>query len=149
MRKNIWTTVILFAAATGVLAQQDGKALATAIQLELNRLGCEPGKPDGLWGPGSKTALGRYASAIGETLEDQPTDPLLEKLRAEKGPLCTLPPGVVAAADRSETAHLEAVRYSYNVWPTLPAKVVSEKTEYGTLRCRAGKNNGHRSCAWQ
>lgn len=115
MRKRIWATVLLFAAATGALAQQDVKALAASIQLELNRLGCEPGTPDGLWGPGSKAALGRYASTIGETLEDQPTDLLLDKLRAENGRLCTLPPGVVASADRSETAHLEAVKYSYKV----------------------------------
>jgi len=149
MCNAVWLTLLLFLAATSVAAQQDDKALVMAIQLELNRLGCEPGTADGLWGGGSKGALGLYAAKVGETLEDQPTDQLLARLRAEKGRICTLPPGIVAADNRSETAHLEAVKYSYKVWSSLPAKVVSEKTEYGNLRCVAGKNGGPRSCAWR
>ena len=149
MRNTAWTTIFLFSVATSLLAQEDGKALATAIQLELNRLGCEAGQPDGIWGQGSKAALGRYAAKTGETLEDQVSDQLLTKLRSERGQFCTLPPGIVASDDRSQTAHLEAVKNSYKVWSTLTANVVSKKTEHGTLRSEAAKKSGPRNCKWQ
>ncbi|MEM6593232.1 MAG: hypothetical protein AAF672_00475 [Pseudomonadota bacterium] len=126
------------------------KALATALQLELNRLGCEAGQPDGAWGPASKRALGRYAEKIGASdLPAEPSDALLTQLRGENGRLCTLPPGVIAADDRSETAHLEAVKFSYSIWTTMPSKVASETTEYGVLRCEAGSGSTPRKCVWQ
>ncbi|MEM8541647.1 MAG: peptidoglycan-binding domain-containing protein [Pseudomonadota bacterium] len=133
-----------------VQATADEKALALAIQLELNRLGCNAGAPDGIWGNGSKRALAKYAVFSGNAnVGDQPTDELLTTLRSDNGRLCTLPPGIVANADRSKTAHLEAVKYSYKVWTTLPSNVVTKKTEYGVLRCKVGRNGSPRDCSWQ
>lgn len=135
-----------------VLAQaiKGDKALASAIQLELNRLGCEPGEPDGLWGRNSRTALATYAEKTGASeLGSEPTPELLDRLRAENGRICTLPPGVVAADDRSQTSHLEAVKFSYTVWSSLPSKVATAETEYGVLRCEAGRGSSPRKCAWR
>lgn len=134
----------------GAQSQLYTAGTAKAIQLELNRLGCEAGTADGIWGRGSKAALSRYATAIGAaTLGTDPTDALLQTLRGERGRLCTLPPGIVAAENRSDTAHLEAVKFSYTIWTTMPSRVATEQTEYGTLRCEAGSNSSARKCAWQ
>jgi len=128
---------------------QADTALAMAIQLELNRLGCEAGTADGIWGRGSRAALARYALKVGATeLPTDPSDDLLTLLRGENGRLCTLPPGVVAAENRSDTAHLEAVKYSYKVWSTMPSQVATERTEYGLLRCQAGRGSTPRVCSW-
>lgn len=147
--RYLHVTLIALFSASPALAQDD-QVTASAIQLELNRMGCVAGKPDGIWGSGSKKALSKYASKAGEPdLELEPNNELLTKLRNERGRLCTLPPGIVAGADRQATAHLEAQKYSFKVWSTLPSKVATKKTEYGVLRCEAGSNSAPRKCSWQ
>lgn len=136
----------------GASAQQmsDEQILAISIQLELNRLGCDAGEPDGIWGRGSRGALARYAEKTGATeLGSEPTEDLLQLLRGENGRLCTLPPGVIAAEDRAETAPLEAVNYSYTIWTTLPQDVITTDTEYGPLRCEVARGSIPRVCTWQ
>jgi peptidoglycan hydrolase-like protein with peptidoglycan-binding domain len=145
-------SILLGVMSPAALAQSSdaAKVLAMSIQLELNRLGCDAGAPDGIWGNGSRRALGRYAEKTGAAdLDTEPTDALLGQLRAENGRLYTLPPGVVAAEDRSETAHLEAVKFSYTVWTTMPSRTATAKTEYGTLRCTAGQGETRRECSWR
>ncbi|MEM9344464.1 MAG: hypothetical protein AAGA87_15585 [Pseudomonadota bacterium] len=48
--------LILLVLAAALPAQAKDP-LAESLQIELNRLGCEAGTPDGLWGRGSKRAL--------------------------------------------------------------------------------------------
>lgn len=152
MRDTFLALAVAVISAAPVSAQQmsDAQILAISIQLELNRLGCEAGEPDGLWGRGSRSALGRYAEKIGATdLGSEPTDDILVQLRGETGRLCTLPPGVIAAEDRAETAPLEAVNYSYEIWTTLPQDVITAETEYGPLRCEVARGSIPRVCTWQ
>jgi hypothetical protein len=142
--------IFLCGAVLGTGAWAEEALTAKFIQMELNRLGCEAGTPDGIWGRGSKAALARYGEKVGATgLGEEPSDDLLAVLRAENGQLCTLPPGVIAAEDRAETTHLEAVKYSYKIWGTLPSRVATQSTEYGLLRCEAGGSSTQRTCAWQ
>lgn len=68
----------------------DPKKLARAIQTELERHGCEPGKIDGAWGSNSRkayeefTRLGGLASVRGPSVE------MLQQLRGAKDTVCQL-----------------------------------------------------------
>ncbi len=78
-------------------------ALIKSVQQELDRLGCNPGLPDGIWGSGSEKALSSYASNAGIQLAAlQPTQKLLEELRAHTQRVCPLVcgPREVARNDR-------------------------------------------------
>ncbi len=61
------------------------------IQKELNRLGCSAGRPDGVWGKGSRKALkqyGRYGKV--ELVSLEPSNSLLEQLKAKQSRICPL-----------------------------------------------------------
>ncbi|MBI1385812.1 MAG: SUMF1/EgtB/PvdO family nonheme iron enzyme [Rhizobiales bacterium] len=65
-----------------------GRALALAIQVELERLGCAPGAPDGIWGPTSTAALTRYRDLTGTYFEPRPETFILDHLRTVANPVC-------------------------------------------------------------
>lgn len=82
-------------AASSAVAQPEidpglkGKQLAVLVQVELNRLGCGAGKPDGVWGRNSRKALRLFARHSGAVLAG--TDPsiiLLRTMRATSGRIC-------------------------------------------------------------
>ncbi|WDZ78724.1 caspase family protein [Ensifer adhaerens] len=72
-------------------ASTDDRALTRSIQQQLNRLGCQAGSEDGLWGSGSRKALeafARHSKVELATLE--PSSDVLERLKAEKARICPL-----------------------------------------------------------
>ena len=63
--------------------------LATDIQRELARLGCNPGPADGLWGLRTSTALSDLNAESGKKLNTSiPKQESLDVLRAMQGPVC-------------------------------------------------------------
>ncbi len=67
--------------------------LARTVQVELKRVGCDPGLADGIWGPASQQALAafdRYGRA--QYAPATPTPELLDDLRGRTGRVCPAPP---------------------------------------------------------
>ena len=63
--------------------------LATYIQRELVRLGCNPGRPDGLWGLRTSTAISDLNAVSGKKLNTSiPKQESLDVLRAMQGTVC-------------------------------------------------------------
>jgi peptidoglycan hydrolase-like protein with peptidoglycan-binding domain len=59
------------------------------IQRELQRLGCNPGTPDGVWGRKSKAALGQFAKyAKVRVAGREPTQEVLSLLQPRSGRVC-------------------------------------------------------------
>lgn len=69
----------------------DPKELARIVQVELKRLGCDPGVPDGVWGQGSQQALTLY-NRHANTKHDAtaPTLAALKDIRERTGRVCPL-----------------------------------------------------------
>jgi uncharacterized caspase-like protein len=65
--------------------------LATALQTELNRVGCSVGRVDGDWGNRSRQALRTYGREAGIDLASLDPDPsILEQLKKSTGRVCPL-----------------------------------------------------------
>lgn len=77
------------AAAPEPAAEELSRQAVRQIQSELDRIGCDPGRPDGLWGDRSRSALGDYARHAKLDLASlEPSAELLEQLQARKQPVC-------------------------------------------------------------
>lgn len=69
----------------------DSGELARAQQTELDRLGCEPGRPDGKWGPRSRTAMDAFNREAQTTFDTgQPSIAALDDLKKRTGRICPL-----------------------------------------------------------
>ena len=69
----------------------DSRAIANALQSELKRVGCDPGTPDGIWGPASRQALEEFNRQAGMTLDTgAATVSALEAVRVQRGRICPL-----------------------------------------------------------
>lgn len=69
----------------------DPKELARSVQVELNRLGCNAGSPDGIWGRGSRSAAERFSRHSNLTLASvEPNADFLRKLREFETRVCPL-----------------------------------------------------------
>lgn len=69
----------------------DPKELTRAVQVELNRLGCDAGSPDGVWGPKSGRALDTLRNEAKLQLASlSPNAAVLKKLRQLDGRICPL-----------------------------------------------------------
>jgi len=69
----------------------DDRDLAMQVQSELNRVGCDAGKPDGVWGTGSRAALERFRAHSKVTLAAlEPTVDLLDTLKRQRERICPL-----------------------------------------------------------
>ncbi len=67
------------------------RELTLAIQQELGRIGCSPGRPDGIWGRNSRRAVQSYARHSGAQLASlEPTPELLDLLKPHKARVCPL-----------------------------------------------------------
>ncbi|ULJ76495.1 caspase family protein [Rhizobium gallicum] len=67
------------------------RELVRSIQKELNRVGCGAGNEDGLWGDGSRRALGQFARRSKVELAAlEPSGDVLERLRTQKSRICPL-----------------------------------------------------------
>lgn len=69
----------------------DPKVLAMDLQTELNRVGCNLGTPDGIWGQKSERALRLFSERQGMTLASlEPSEVLLERLKSTDQRVCPL-----------------------------------------------------------
>ena len=67
-----------------------GRALVIELQRELQRLGCNPGPPDGKWGRRARRALARFASKSNMSSGVfRPDMEALAAMRAKRHPVCT------------------------------------------------------------
>jgi hypothetical protein len=65
------------------------KELARRIQRELGRVGCSPGKPDGVWGGRTQEALRRFAGYSGAEVDvSRPTTTALKELEGRAARVC-------------------------------------------------------------
>ena len=65
--------------------------LARQLQVELQRVGCNPGVIDGVWSDKAKTALAKFARLAKLTIPTgEPTLAALEALKAQEGRICPL-----------------------------------------------------------
>ena len=72
--------------------EMDPREMKLGIQKELDRLGCNPGRPDGLWGRRSQGALDSFArSAKIRLASSDPSEDLLNQLKDYKGAGCPAP----------------------------------------------------------
>lgn len=79
-------------AAKRAAAMPNSPQLVRAAQTELSRIGCTPGKPDGILNPVTKTALDRYLTVKGQpvTTEVSITEALVGELTKQTGRVCPL-----------------------------------------------------------
>lgn len=78
--------------------EADGQSpeLALDIQKELARLGCDPGRPDGIWGLRTSTAMSNLNKESNQQLSTSRAEQdTLDALRAMSGPVCKAPVQVV------------------------------------------------------
>jgi peptidoglycan hydrolase-like protein with peptidoglycan-binding domain len=76
-------------------AQLDLKELALQLQVELARVGCDPGTPDGVWGSASRQAMQRYNQSTKAQIEaTAPTAAALADVRTHTGRVCPLTCGI-------------------------------------------------------
>jgi hypothetical protein len=69
----------------------DSGELALAQQKELDRLGCEPGRPDGKWGPRSRRAMAAFNRETQTTFATgQPSIAAVDDLKKRTGRVCPL-----------------------------------------------------------
>lgn len=67
----------------------DTRELTLSIQRHLQRLGCNPGRPDGAWGRNSRAALQRFAKhARAQLASLNPSQAILDSLKTRKGRAC-------------------------------------------------------------
>ena len=77
-------------AARRAAAMPNSPELVRAAQLQLTRIGCVPGKPDGMLGANTKAALDRYMAVKGEAGDVTVTEALVASLTNESGRVCPL-----------------------------------------------------------
>lgn len=77
--------------APGDQGAPSGGSLVADVQSALNRLGCDAGPPDGVWGPRSATALGDFARHGNVDLTSLgPSEEVLRLLSRRSGRICPL-----------------------------------------------------------
>lgn len=79
-----------------VLSAED---LAIRLQVELNRVGCSVGTPDGIWGRKSRAAIKAFGKSSGTNIVSlKPNAELLKKLQSEDNRICPLVCSVLEVA---------------------------------------------------
>lgn len=80
------------AATPPQIEQPDERELARGLQTELNRLGCNAGAPDGIWGRKSRAALALLAkhAPAAKIAGLEPTEALLHHAEQLEGRICPL-----------------------------------------------------------
>jgi hypothetical protein len=67
----------------------DMRAIARDLQVELRRVGCDPGATDGNWSPRSQDALAQFNRRVGMDLDTRgATVAALESVRVQRGRIC-------------------------------------------------------------
>ena len=72
-------------------AEEPDREAIRSIQAELGRIGCDAGRPDGIWGRNSRAALSNFAKHASVDLPTlEPTFSLLDQLEKQDGRVCPL-----------------------------------------------------------
>ena len=75
---------------SGPAEPPDSKVLIRAVQVELKRIGCDPGTVDGHWGEKGKLALRQYSRLANVAIKsDVPDASVLQSLTSQKTTVCT------------------------------------------------------------
>jgi len=70
----------------------DSRALARTLQTELKRVGCDPGRLNGVWTPKASEALNNFARSTKKMIPtDSPTDVALAAVSGERSQVCRPP----------------------------------------------------------
>ena len=77
-------------AAKRAAAMPNSPELVRAAQVQLARMGCAPGKPDGTLNAGTKSAFGRYMTAKGQSGDVNVTEALVAELTKQTDHVCPL-----------------------------------------------------------
>lgn len=80
----------------------DPLALARSLQVELKRVGCDPGAVDGVWGTGAREALAEFMRLAKLSLPAEPSAAALDAVSTHKERVCPLKcePGETAVGGR-------------------------------------------------
>lgn len=111
-------------------AAMDDRELVRGIQEQLNRLGCDAGKADGMWGSASRNALGQFARQARLKLASlEPSPDLYRRLKAEKARICPLVcgRGMEEKAGRCVASRKEAAPVATATPDAAPARPASER----------------------
>ena len=78
-------------AIKSVVTLAGGRELFLRVQMNLQRLGCSPGRPDGVWGRKSRKAMVRYNKHAGAQLNAvEPGAEALAELDSKTGKICPI-----------------------------------------------------------
>ncbi|HEU0058536.1 MAG TPA: caspase family protein [Hyphomicrobiaceae bacterium] len=77
-------------ASAPVAVSKDPRALARALQTELKRVGCDPGRIDGNWGQKAEEALGEFARQAKVTLSREASQEALQAVAGQQNRVCAL-----------------------------------------------------------
>lgn len=141
---NLASATLAPAADAGVKQKLSGAELASAIQQELARLGCNPGPVDGDWGLRTRNALGLFNQQASANLDaSKPSETMLPILKSVPGVICPQPAIQARANPKKSAPKKKVVKSSKKKTPVVAAKKKSKKKEYwggaGTrLRCEGG-----------
>jgi hypothetical protein len=94
----------------------DNRAIARELQVELKRVGCDPGTTDGTWSAKSRAALEQFNQRAGMDLDTRDaTISALETVRVQRGRICPL---ICGSGQRAEGDRCIAIPAA----PKAPAK---------------------------
>lgn len=83
------TTTVATTTTALPVVEMDERELATLLQTELNRIGCQAGTPDGIWGKQSQTSLARFATQTRREASTLALSPaLLNLLKSQPAQTC-------------------------------------------------------------
>ncbi len=132
-------TVPAAAAPASTKPQLSPKELTLAIQQELARLGCNPGRPDGDWGRRTVNAVSAFNRQTNLSLETaKPNADTLPVLKSTAGKICTSPPPRVKPVSTGYTAPKKKA-------PSGPPK--KKKKSYGDESLRVDCESGRKVTA--
>lgn len=101
----------------------DMRAIARDLQVELRRVGCDPGSTDGNWSAKSQDALGQFNRRAGMNLDTRgATVAALESVRVQRGRICPL---VCGGGQRAEGDQCVAIPAA----PKAPVKKEAARPE--------------------
>ncbi|MBL4890977.1 MAG: caspase family protein [Rhizobiaceae bacterium] len=112
----------------------DVKEITRGVQRELNRLGCNAGPNDGIWGKGSRKALGQYGNhAQNKLVSLEPSPELLEQLRTNKSRVC---PIICRRGFKKQDDQCIRTRREANVQKREPPRQIKQPSAAKTIRKR-------------
>jgi hypothetical protein len=108
--------------------------LVRELQTELNRVGCDAGEVNGVWGDKAKTALTKFARFAKVALpSDEPSSGALQAVRNEGGRICASAPEI-SDDPKPQIVHRPKVRRAYTTARASSASEQPRKSSWGFCR---------------